>query len=150
MSRLAVVCVLSGLASGTALGLGVFTFLYARGYSYATNDPAACANCHVMRDHFHAWTRSSHHAVAVCNDCHTPHDLIGKYLTKARNGLHHSLAFTTGDFPDRIRITAYNAAVTEHACRRCHADIVHSIDTRPRTGEELSCTRCHSNVGHLE
>jgi len=31
---------------GIAAGLGVYTFVYAKGYSYITNDPAACANCH--------------------------------------------------------------------------------------------------------
>ena len=29
---------------GMAGGLGLFTFGYARGYSYLTNDPGACAN----------------------------------------------------------------------------------------------------------
>jgi len=73
----------SALWLGAALGLGAYTFVYARGYSYFSNDPAACANCHVMRDYFDSWQRSSHHASAVCNDCHTPHPLVGKYLTKA-------------------------------------------------------------------
>ena len=54
---------------GLLIGLGGYTFAYARGYSYLTNDPAACANCHIMRDHFDAWTRSSHAAIAACNDC---------------------------------------------------------------------------------
>ena len=30
------------------------------GASYLTDDPAACANCHVMQEHFDAWPRSSH------------------------------------------------------------------------------------------
>jgi hypothetical protein len=34
---------------GVAFGLGAFTFVYARGASYLTNDPAACANCHTRR-----------------------------------------------------------------------------------------------------
>ena len=73
------------------VGIGGYTFIYARGYSYLTDDAAACANCHVMRDHFNAWTRSSHANVAVCNDCHTPPGTIPKYLTKARNGFWHPL-----------------------------------------------------------
>ena len=44
---------------GVALGLGSFTFVYARGSSYLTNDPAACANCHIMREHFDAWRKSA-------------------------------------------------------------------------------------------
>ena len=45
---------------GVLVGLGSYTFLYAKGYSYLTNDPAACANCHIMQDHFEAWSRASH------------------------------------------------------------------------------------------
>jgi cytochrome c nitrite reductase small subunit len=132
---------------GVLVGIGAFTFVYARGSSYLTNNPAACANCHVMQEHYSAWIKSSHHAVAVCNDCHAPHDLVGKYQTKARNGFWHSYYFTTGNFPDPIRITPPNHEVTEHACRRCHADVVSAIDRHTDNGE-ISCVRCHPNVGH--
>jgi cytochrome c nitrite reductase small subunit len=37
---------------GVAFGLGLFTFFYAEGFSYFSNDPAACINCHIMRDQF--------------------------------------------------------------------------------------------------
>lgn len=36
------------VAAGLAVGVGGYTFVYARGASYLTNDPAACANCHVI------------------------------------------------------------------------------------------------------
>ena len=98
---------------------------------------------------FDGWQRSSHRAVAVCNDCHAPHDVVGKYVTKARNGFWHSFYFTTGTFAEPIRITPRNARVTEGACRTCHADIVQAIDTRPKPGEALGCVGCHRNVGHL-
>jgi cytochrome c nitrite reductase small subunit len=87
--------------------------------------------------------------VAACNDCHAPHDLIGKYLVKAENGFRHSLAFTTGRFHEPIRITPRDLAVTEQTCRNCHADIVRQIDAAHAPGRELSCVRCHRNVGHL-
>jgi len=83
---------------GMLAAVGGYTFLYAKGYSYVTNDPAACANCHIMEDHYRAWMKSSHRAVAVCNDCHTPPGFVSKYTTKAINGFNHSLAFTTGRF----------------------------------------------------
>ena len=149
---------------GLTIGLGAFTFGYARGYSYLTNDPAACANCHVMSEHFAAWTKSSHRAVATCNSCHTPHDLVGKYVTKAENGFWHSFYFTTGRYPDPLRITPRNRRVTEAACRDCHADIVSAMDQpahaaqeggdhaaeRPDTEEQrASCIRCHRYVGHF-
>lgn len=140
--------ILVGLLAGVVAGVGSYTFVYARGASYLTNDPEACRNCHVMNEQFDAWTRGSHHAVATCNDCHTPHTFLGKWLTKASNGWHHSVAFTTGKFHEPIQITDRNLAVTEAACRDCHGDIVHAIDPGhdPR---EISCVRCHADVGHL-
>ena len=138
---------------GVAIGLGAFTFVYARGASYLTNDPAACANCHVMSEHYSAWLKSSHHSVAVCNDCHAPHDLVGKYATKARNGFWHSFYFTTGTYPYPLRITPRNEEVTEHACRFCHENVTEAIEhgVTESTHEEdrLSCIRCHENVGHM-
>jgi cytochrome c nitrite reductase small subunit len=128
-----------GVALGVVAGVGSYTFIYAKGASYLTNDPAACANCHVMNDQYNAWLKSSHHAVAVCNDCHTPHNLAGKYTTKALNGFWHSYAFTRGGFPEPIRITDRNHGVTEGACRYCHSGIVHDIQgTAP--DDTLSCT----------
>jgi len=118
--------------------------------SYMTNDPEACANCHVMQAHYDAWRKSSHHAVAVCNDCHTPHALIPKYITKGLNGYHHSVAFTMGSFPDNIQITPRNRRITEDACRYCHSDIVQSIDRFHTEGGALSCLQCHEEVGHFE
>ena len=153
MPRARHVALAAAVLAGVAMGLGAFTFVYAKGGSYLTNDPRACANCHVMSEHYAAWTKSSHHAVAVCNDCHAPHDLVGKYQTKALNGFWHSFYFTTGRYPDPLRITPRNREVTEHACRYCHQDVTDAIDhaaANPSGGEEarLLCTRCHDDVGH--
>jgi cytochrome c nitrite reductase small subunit len=134
---------------GLLLGIGGYTFVYARGASYLTDDTAACVNCHIMREQFEGWQRSSHRSVAVCNDCHAPHDFVGKYMTKGTNGFWHSFYFTTGGFPDPIRITPRNARVTEGACRTCHAEMVSSIDTGSRDGTRMTCVNCHRNVGHL-
>ena len=135
---------------GILTAVGGYTFIYAKGYSYMTHDSAACANCHVMENHYRAWMKSSHRAVAMCNDCHTPPGLIPKYTTKAINGFNHSLAFTTGRFPEPLRITARNEGVTEAACRNCHAAVVDAIEAPHPRNERLSCIRCHSTVGHLE
>lgn len=131
---------------GLAAGAGGFTFVYGRGASYLTNDPAACANCHIMRDQYDGWRQGGHRGVAVCNDCHTPHDLVGKYVTKALNGFWHSYAFTTGDFAEPIRIKPRNRAVTERRCRECHAAVVGMIGATG--GGDVSCIRCHRTVGH--
>lgn len=134
---------------GCAIGIGGYTFVYAKGYSYLTNDPETCANCHIMREQFDGWTRSSHRAVAVCNDCHTPPGLVPKYVTKARNGFWHSFYFTTGGFHEPIQITPRNLSVTESACRKCHSEIVDAIDPVAGEASRLPCVTCHRSVGHL-
>ena len=136
-----------GLTIGLAAGVGGYTFIYAKGGSYLTNDPGACANCHIMQEHYDAWIKSSHRAVASCNDCHTPPGLIPKYANKAKNGFFHSLYFTTGDFPDPLRITPSNREVTELACRKCHTPIVEAIEAHAGNGQ-TSCLQCHDEVGH--
>jgi cytochrome c nitrite reductase small subunit len=134
------------IALAILVGVGGFTFGYAKGFSYLSSDPAACVNCHIMRPQFDSWRTSSHHAAAGCVDCHLPHDVIGKYVAKAENGWHHSVAFTLQDFPEPIRITPKNAAVLQASCLHCHqpvvADMLH--------GGEVSCVRCHTAVGHGE
>jgi cytochrome c nitrite reductase small subunit len=132
---------------GIAAGIGGYTFVYARGASYLTNDPAACANCHVMREYYTAWQRSSHRSVAVCNDCHTPSGFIGKYATKAQNGFWHSYYFTTGNYPDNIQITRRNREIAEASCQKCHAPITQAMATGPH-GDPVGCIRCHGKVGH--
>jgi len=128
------------IAAGVFCGLGIFTFSYARAGSYLTDDPEACANCHVMRAEYSGWLKSSHRSAAVCNDCHTPAGFIPKYFTKALNGVFHSTAFTTGHFEDHIQIKARSRQITEEACMKCHSQIAHAIDG--------SCIKCHSEVGH--
>ena len=134
---------------GSAIGVGAYTFVYAKGYSYLTNDPAACANCHIMQEYYDGWIKSSHHAVAVCNDCHTPPGLIAKYSTKASNGFWHSYGFTTGRFPEPLRIKPRNHAIVENACQKCHQEIVQAIEGPHRQESKLSCVRCHDSVGHM-
>jgi cytochrome c nitrite reductase small subunit len=146
---------------GAAVGLGLFTFNYAEGLSYFSSDPAACVNCHAMQGQFDGWNHSSHKAVAGCNDCHTPHRFPDKWIVKGINGWNHSLAFTTGNYPNPIRIRAFNAIIAHENCIACHADMVSQINhggdgevsllvalTAAPDAEELACVRCHGNVGH--
>jgi cytochrome c nitrite reductase small subunit len=144
-SRLTLTTVAASLI-GVAIGLGAYTFAYARGYSYLSDDPTACTNCHVMQEYYEAWQKSAHHAVAKCNDCHAPHNLASKYVTKAENGFSHSLRFTTGFFPDNIMIRERDANVTEGACRYCHGEITSAIIGAQDRG--MSCIKCHFDVGH--
>jgi len=151
MKLLVAVSLALAVALGLAAGVGGYTFLYAKGASYLTNDSKACANCHVMQEHYDGWVKSSHRSVAVCNDCHTPHGPLPKYATKASNGFWHSFAFTTGRFHEPIQIKARNREITEQACRTCHEEIVEAIERVGERGSEarISCVRCHVSVGHL-
>ncbi|MBB4957931.1 cytochrome c nitrite reductase small subunit [Micromonospora polyrhachis] len=130
------------------LGLGLFTFGYADGASYLGNDPATCANCHVMQENHDSWLKSSHGKVATCNDCHTPPGTVAKYVSKAQNGFFHSLAFTTQRFPDEIQIKKRNLEVTESACLKCHKDVVTGIQATRSHDQKISCVECHRTVGH--
>lgn len=146
---------ITGVLFGVSVGIGLFTFIYAKGASYLGHDPAACANCHVMNAQYDGWIKSSHRAVATCNDCHTPHEnLVAKYAVKALNGFRHSWAFTAGGFHEPIGITSLNRSVTERACRHCHQDIVGAmiaLDRGHGVGRtDVSCLRCHGSVGHAE
>lgn len=136
------------LMTGGIFGLGTFTFSYAEGFTYLSDDPRACANCHVMRDQYDRWSRGSHRAVAVCNDCHTPHSsLVEKYFIKGLNGFNHSRAFTLGDYPSTIRITALNRQVAYESCLACHANVVSQI-AHIDGKDPTDCLSCHAGVGH--
>jgi cytochrome c nitrite reductase small subunit len=141
--------VVLSLAIGAAIGVGSYTFVVARGASYLTDNPESCANCHIMRDQFEGWLRSSHTAVAVCNDCHTPHTFAGKWTAKATNGFWHSFAFTTGRYPEPIRITGRNRTITEQTCRNCHSAVVAAMVGVHAKNGAVSCIRCHDGVGHM-
>lgn len=135
---------------GFVLGAGGYVFVYARGASYLSDDPAACANCHIMNEQYDGWLKASHHHVATCNDCHTPESLIPKYWTKMENGYHHSKAFTLQNFPEPIRIRPKNAKILEENCLRCHSGMVSElVEHRAGPGNKPpDCVRCHVEVGH--
>ncbi|HBS29699.1 MAG TPA: cytochrome c nitrite reductase small subunit [Phycisphaerales bacterium] len=142
------------LAGGALVGATMYGFSYAEGLSYLSNDPRACVNCHIMRPQYDGWQKASHHAVAGCNDCHVPHDLVGKYLTKMDHGYRHSKGFTFQDFHEPIRITPGSLRVVEDNCVRCHSGLVSGIVGGAHSGDahgsvhDTGCVRCHAAVGH--
>ena len=75
---------------------------------------------------------------------------LAKYATKTSNGFFHSLAFTSGRFPDSIQIKNRNHRVTEEACRHCHQDMVAAVEGTHREAAQMSCIRCHASSGHSE
>jgi cytochrome c nitrite reductase small subunit len=135
--------------AGAMVGLGGFTFHYAEGLSYLSNDPKACKNCHIMNEQFESWQKGPHHSVATCNDCHVPSGFFSKYLAKAENGYHHSKGFTLQDFHEPILIKEKSSRVLQENCLRCHKDFVHEIVQGSSWGEQaVRCAHCHRDVGH--
>jgi cytochrome c nitrite reductase small subunit len=148
-SRVTGPLVLLAVFAGLLLGVGGYTFLYAEGLSYMSDDPEVCVNCHIMQPQYDSWQKSSHHAVAVCVDCHLPHDFIGKYVAKADNGWHHSRGFTLQNFHEPIMIKAPNARILQDNCLACHEDLVHGLVSGVNgPAEEVRCVHCHVTVGH--
>lgn len=133
---------------GLVLGVGSFTFIYGRGYSYLLDDPKACVNCHIMRDQYDSWRKSSHHHVATCNSCHTPQNIYMKYFNKAENGFWHALKFTTGTFNDPIRIRKHNFDIAMKSCFKCHSGLMESTLHSEALSEGKSCVNCHKAIGH--
>jgi len=137
------VCVL-----GIAVGLGGFTFVYAKGFSYLSTDPRACVNCHVMNEQYDAWLKSGHRHTATCVECHLPARGAAKWIAKADHGFRHSAAFTLQNFKEPIEITRRDRAVVQDNCVRCHADFVHAVTESPGPRHELDCMHCHAGAGH--
>lgn len=144
---------ISGL--GLSLGLAVYAFVYAKGYSYLSDRAEACANCHVMREVLQDWRSGDHHHVALCNDCHVPAGPVSKWAVKALQGFHHSYAFTFGTPPVAIKAGHLSASIVQTNCERCHGGMVSHL-IRGKTNEAYlhpsdatqPCVSCHRGVGH--
>lgn len=142
---------LFGMMLGVLGGIGAFAFNYAHGFSYLGSDPKTCVNCHIMRQQFDSWEKSSHHSVAACADCHLPHDFFRKYLAKAENGYHHSKAFTLQNFHEPIMIKQRNSEILQENCLRCHGELVHNMVMGAGINREaVHCVHCHQSIGHGE
>jgi cytochrome c nitrite reductase small subunit len=134
------------LSLGTIAGVG----LYVSDFTvYLGNDPTACNNCHVMDAAYEGWFHAGHQKWAACNDCHTPHDLIPKYIVKAESGYHHVTAFTFGNIPVNIRAKESTKDVVQENCIRCHQATVADIADGQMDADRY-CFECHRTVAHGE
>ena len=137
------------VALGVFAGLGILTIHVSRAPSYMSDEPETCMNCHVMTQAYVSWNHSSHRNVAVCNDCHVPHDNLFKtYAFKAKDGLRHSAMFTLRLEPQVIRLSEAAVPVIEENCRRCHQQLVGEIHARAWTPGDHRCWDCHREVPH--
>lgn len=134
---------------GASLGVGTFTLFYAEGFSYLSNNPKACINCHIMKENYYTWENSSHHGFATCNTCHASGNTVQKYVSKAINGFNHSLAFTTGNYHYPLQIKDFNKKIVQRACYSCHEGMLSISHTQYKDNlEKLNCLNCHKEVGH--
>lgn len=141
---------LAWVSVGVFLGLGIYTFQYAEGLSYLSNDPKACVNCHVMREQYAGWLTGSHHGRATCNDCHIPHHLPAKLWIKMENGWRHSIKFTFRSYEKPIRIRPANLERVEANCILCHELRLSRMPDHPvKVGDGTRCTECHVSIGHM-
>lgn len=144
---------LVGALTGILVGLMVFTFGYAGGAAYFGHDPGACLQCHSMKENYDSWTRGPHGHAATCQDCHSPHDdAVAWLISEADNGFWHSLKFTTGAYPENIKIRDVNRKIAEESCLHCHAGLTDDIRmTRAEAShdDQIDCLQCHANVGHM-
>lgn len=129
---------------GIFCGLGFYVLRASNAFSYLSDKPETCMNCHVMATQYATWERGNHGKHANCNDCHVPHSsLPAKYFFKASDGLRHSFVFTFRLEPQVIRIKHAGREVVEENCRRCHDVKVHLINTEGRY-----CWDCHNDTPH--
>ena len=149
--------ILLSVALGALTGIGSYTLRYAEGLSYLKTDPKACVNCHIMRPQYDGWSKSSHHAVAVCVDCHLPQAFFSKYVVKTENGWRHGKLFTTQNFREPIVIQPAGSKILQDNCVRCHEGLVHAMvgaaaaeNAAANPAGEARCVHCHWTVGHGE
>jgi cytochrome c nitrite reductase small subunit len=140
---------------GIFTGLGMLTIHISRAPSYLSNKPETCINCHVMYPQYATWKHSSHRDVAVCSDCHVPHDnFFRTYYFKASDGARHATIFTARAEPHVIQIKNAGKNVVQENCIRCHQDLVEMTTIIEVTGKNYHegagnrCWDCHRDVPH--
>lgn len=142
--------------AGIVVGLGGYTVYVSRAYSYLSDDPEACINCHIMTPYYQSWMHSSHHLWTNCNDCHVPQDnFVEKYAFKAMDGLYHSAVFTIRKEPQSIRPRDASKGAIMKNCVRCHTQLnTEFVKTgmisyaQVKEGEGKACWDCHRDVPH--
>ena len=138
------------------MGLFIYTFFTARAYSYLSNDPATCVNCHIMGPYYATWMHSSHGRNTTCNDCHVPQDSkIRGYYFKAVDGLRHSAVFTIRGEDQALQAIPASSEVIMENCVRCHTQLNSEFIRTGRMGfkemKEMgghACWDCHRDVPH--
>jgi cytochrome c nitrite reductase small subunit len=116
--------------------------------AYLQHEPSTCNNCHVMDAQYENWYHAAHARVAVCTDCHLPHqNIVSYYLYKGYSGMKDILSFTFKTYPPAIRATHQTDQIIQANCIRCHAATVDNILAGPQPFDRY-CWDCHRAVAH--
>ncbi|MGK7393530.1 MAG: cytochrome c nitrite reductase small subunit [Candidatus Cyclobacteriaceae bacterium M3_2C_046] len=140
-----------------AVSLGVVAYLFyvSKAWSYLSDDPETCVNCHIMAPQYATWQHNVHRLTATCNDCHVPHDnVFSHYYFKAKDGLRHATIFTLRNEPQVIKIKEAGIKVVQENCKRCHTQLNEKVGILQVTlensehGEGKLCWECHRETPH--
>jgi len=141
---------------GLFVGIGLYSIYASRVWTYLSDDPSACVNCHIMGPQYATWEHSSHKNITNCNECHVPHDnIFRKYYFKAKDGLNHSRLFTMRAERQVIFIGDAGKKVVKENCIRCHAPLLDQSKFITKTkgrytphNTDRECWECHKTVPH--
>jgi cytochrome c nitrite reductase small subunit len=143
------------LLIGILIGLFCFLFYVSKAYSYLSDDPKTCVNCHIMAPQYATWGHSSHREYTNCNDCHVPHNNVAnKYFFKAKDGMRHASMFALRLEPQVIFIHEAGRDVVHQNCVRCHSKLLDdpklstSVKNLHAQRTERVCWECHREVPH--
>ena len=127
--------------------LGVFAWA-TDAPAYLRHAPSTCNNCHVMDAQYENWYHAAHARVAVCTDCHLPHqNIVSYYIYKGYSGMKDVLSFTFKTYPVAIRATNQTDQIIQANCIRCHNDTVDNIIAGAQPFDRY-CWDCHCSVAH--
>lgn len=145
------------IITGVLAGLGAYTVYASRAWSYLSDEPSTCVNCHIMAPYYATWSHSSHARDATCNDCHVPQDNVAnKWFFKGKDGLRHAAVFTMKGEPQVMQAIDESSEVIMNNCIRCHTQLnTEFVKTGKmdyalvKEGEGKACWDCHRDVPHM-
>jgi cytochrome c nitrite reductase small subunit len=144
------------ILSGMFCGLAAYSVYVSKAWSYLSDDPEVCVNCHIMAPQYATWSHSAHREYASCNDCHVPHDSFFRhYMFKAKDGLRHATLFTLRAERQVIFIEQEGRDVVQENCIRCHIKQFDKDKLISQTRgmykvhhQDRYCWECHRETPH--
>jgi cytochrome c nitrite reductase small subunit len=111
-----------------------------------------------MNTQYATWQHSSHAKETTCIDCHLPtNGFFNKYISKARDGWNHTVAFTFNTYDHSMKISDDGARRVQENCISCHKSITstmsnnsdgyHNFDHK-NVENGRKCWSCHREVPH--